>query len=395
MKRFLAALVLLLMIPVFALCEEDAGDAVVKIDVAELPGGDSQVCLFSAYADDQADEAALETVDAVNALIEERFSQARAETIFAQATERGGTRIAQEAFLYQDDRVASLGLIWQGRQADGTDGCSAISLALDLATGEELAFEDLFADADAVAARMEEIIERDIVWELSDYMEYADLLPMPRDCFWFDEGGFNVGYGDERYRYFSGRSGTVHFAWHELAELIDGESPLYAISRPQEADAKMIEYLLGERRFGVGIRCGVGEPIGDTLEANTLLADPDYARDSALGGSFRLYMFEESDLRGFMLETPLYADTPELETPVSGVRATRISWYGLTTGATTRDEIIALLGEPDRVAVYDASAARDAMIVPGESLIYARDSATLYAHVDETGTLAMLAIRDE
>ena len=392
MKRiWLAALLLLL--PALALGEGAA--AVMRIDITQMGAGDSRVLMLFAQADEQADEAALEAVAAVNALIEERFAQSRAGTVFAQASERGSTAIAQEGFDYQDGRVASIGVIWQGRQADGTDGCSAFSLAIDLATGEELTFADLFSDADAAAQAMEEILSRDVLPELSDYMAYADLLPVPRDCFWFDESGFTVGYSDERYRYFSGRSGTVHFAWHELAELIPEESPLYALSRPQEEDAQAIRALLSEGRFGVGIPYGVGDRLGDALEALTLLADPDYARDSGLGGSFRLYLFEESELRGFPLETPLYADTAERETPISGVRATRVSWHGLTTGKSTREEIVSLLGEPDRTVVYDAGGARDAMIVPGESLIYAGESGTLYAHVDEEGVLAMLAIRDE
>ena len=107
----------------------------------------------------------------------------------------------------------------------------------------------------------------------------------------------------------------------------------------------------------------------------------------------RLYLFEESALRGYALETLRYVDTAEADTPVSGVRASRISWHGLTTGVTTREEIVYLLGEPDETLAYGEDAARDAMLPPGESLIYRGGGAKLCAHVGEDGVLAMLAIR--
>ena len=389
MKRLLTTGLILLTLTAAAFAESIPADGnALEIVGSATEGTDVRVVRFEAQP--ETDPRAAN----VNALLDARFEQARAATTGEQALARGW-RIWQKDSVYMDEGVASIGLLWQGRQADGTDGCSAYALTLDRTTGAELTFGDLFADADAAAERMEEIIERDVLPELSDYMEYADLLPVPRDCFWFDAGGFTVGYPDDRYRYFGGGSGTVHFMWHELADLIPEDSPLYGISRPEEASAEAIRALIAEGRFGEGMPYGVGDRLGDALDALTLLADPDYARDSALGGSFRLYLFEESALRGFTLETPLYADTAEEETPVSGVRATRMSWHGLTPGATTREEIVSLLGEPDRVAAYDEDDARDAMIVPGESLIYARDGKALYAHVDETGTLAMLALRDE
>ena len=421
MKRFLASAMMLLIFPVLALAEAGVADA-LTVGGSVIEGADgARIVRFEVK--DQSDQAADEVSDAaqngaqvasqddirtvaVNALLNARFEQDRAQAMYEQTLARGG-RIYQRESVYTDDRVISLGLIWQGRQADGTDGCSAYGLTLDRETGAELTFGDLFADADAVAAAMEEIIERDIVWELSDYMEYADLLPIPRDCFWFDEAGFTVGYSDERYRYFSGKSGTVHFSWYELAPFIDEESPLYAYAQPQPADAQAIADCVAAGRFGdevaselpptrrtwiayerdYGSGLAVGDLMGDALSELTLLADPDYTRESMV------YLFEDSGLRGYALEIPRYADTPEGETPISAVRASRISWHGLTTGVSTREEIAQLLGEPEQTLAYDSQDAAYAMLSPGESLLYAFGGNVLEAHLDEGGVLSCLILR--
>ena len=425
MKRYLAALMLLLIFPALALAEAQAADT-LSIGSSVLESGENaRIVRFEvkAQSDQADDQSAAQATDAsksgaedpvqadirtvaVNALLSARFEQDRAQAMYEQTLARGG-RIRQSESVYMDGRVASLGLIWQGRQADGMDGCSAYGLTIDLATGAELTFDDLFADADAAAAAMEEIIERDIVWELSDYMEYADLLPMPRDCFWFDEGGFTVGYGDERYRYFSGKSGTVHFSWYELSPFIGEDSPLWALSQPQPADAQSIAervtagrfgdeaaselsptrrtWIAYERDYGYGV--AVGDRLGDALGELTLLADPDYTRESMV------YLFEDSGLRGYALEIPRYADTAEEDTPISAVRASRISWHGLTTGASTRGEIVSLLGEPQQALDYSAQDADYAMLEPGESLLYAFGDNVLEAHLDEGGVLSCLILR--
>lgn len=407
MKRFWAALALLLMIPALAMCEADGAQEPLNVGIEIAVRDEASLVRFFALAGDFKRELEEDArVAAVDALLDERFAQERSAAIFEQASARGW-RFCQKGSRYIDQRVASIGLIWQGRQADGTDGCSAYGLTLDLATGEELTFGDLFADADAAAAAMEEIIERDIVWELSDYMEYADLLPMPRDCFWFDEDGFTVGYGDERYRYFSGKSGTVHFCWYELAPFIGEDSPLFALAQTEQPDAAAIAELAAAGRFGdeafseesgaaregidyersCGFSLAVGDRMGDALDALTLLADPDYTRESMV------YLFEDSGLRGYALEIPRYADTPEEDTPISAVRASRIGWHGLTTGASTREEIVALLGEPEETLDYGAQDAAYAMLAPGESLLYSFGENALEAHLDEDGVLSCLILR--
>ena len=76
------------------------------------------------------------------------------------------------------------------------------ALVLDRTTGEEIRLEQLFSDADAAFDAMETIIENDVLSQLSDYMEYSELLPMPRDNYAIDAYGLTVFYPDDSYRYF-------------------------------------------------------------------------------------------------------------------------------------------------------------------------------------------------
>ena len=116
------------------------------------------------------------------------------------------------------------------------------------------------------------------------------------------------------------------------------------------------------------------------------LADPDYTTDALV--------FPLERVRGFAVEIPKYAETDEDDTPISAIRASRISFAGLlTTGKTTETEIVALLSEPDREAVFDEEAAFDAMLEPGKSLYYALEGRVLQLHLDEDGVLACLILR--
>lgn len=395
-KAMLAACALALALPVCAAGEEEsAAQALlpegisISVDVMEASGSHlelpSAVLEAAQTAEDAGADAAGEQMTALNALIRERLGVDEA----MQVSQRAGAQIKQTARVYDDGKLASIALLWEGTQAGGLDGCSVRALSLDLATGGEIGFDALFDDPEAAVSRMEAIIDQEIVGGLSDYMEYADLLPMPRDCFSFDESGLTVYYPEERYRYFGGKSGAVHFAWFEIAQWIGKESPVYALSRAQAADEHALTEQLSKGRFpGVMGAAAVGDRLGDVLGRLTLLCDPDYT-DSA-----KVYLFEEPQLRGFAVEIPKYAETAEVDTPVSAIRCARISMYGLETGASLREDVLALLGEPSAFRNYDSGDAADAMLEPGESLFYEVGDVVLEAHLDALGVLSCMILHD-
>lgn len=382
MKRLTAILMMLsLAFPAWAAAE-------LEVNMEQKEENGQTLVVFSAEEAQTAEATAApeETPDSAllmaNGLIEAKFEQAKA----AQLTQRAGAEIIQSGEVRTFGSVASLVLHWNGTQPDGTAGSAVRALVLDLTTGEEIRLEQLFEDA-AIGA-MERIIEEDVLPDLSDYMEYSELLPMPRDNYAIDEYGLTVFYPDDSYRYFDEQSGAVQFAWYELSEYIGEDSPAYALAHAEGDLDALTEAAKSGRLPGPMEQAAVGQKLGEALSAYTLLTDPDYTKDS------RVYLFEEASLRGWAVEIPKYAETDEAETPISAIRTTRADVCGLTVGKTTKDELTALLGEPKETRAYDADDAADRMLEAGQSLFFELSGSVLQAHVDKNSVLSCLILRD-
>ena len=380
MKRILAVLAALMLLPVLAAAE------IRMTELADSETG-STLVVFEAVADAALLEAGKMPVPdpvlmGINAQIEIRFMQEAARL----AMGRAGAQVLQKGSLYQDGRIASMGLLWRGEQADGREGCSGFGLTVNLETGMEVYLDELLTDYDGAIAAMEAIIENDALDGMSDYMEYADLLPMPQDSWSLNEHGLTVYWPEERYRYFDGTSGSMTFYWHELADYIGEESPVYALAHPDVPFSRSgIETLCFSGTVNPYLQAELGDPLGGVGRAYTL-ADPDYTTDALV------YPFER--VRGLAVEIPKYAETAEEDTPVSAIRASRISFGGLlTTGKTTDVEVLALMGEPEKEIAYDEEAAFDAMLCPGRSLFYGVEGRVLQLHLDENGVLDTVILR--
>ena len=276
-NRLLAALALLWLMPALALGEitvrsETTGDDVNRI-VHFAPKAEDTAGGESALSEEE--QLAQETLMLqITGALDMRFAQSRAAQLYANAQASGDSRrvIHQTPFVYADDALASLAILWEGTQPDGTQGCRPYSLTLDLTTGQELALADLFDDPDGAVAAMEAIIGRDVLEEMNTYVEVYDLLPMPTDCFSVDETGLTVYYTDERFRTFEGRSGYVTFYWYELEAYIGEGSPVYALSRPQAADAEAIRAADGV--FDANRLPGLRVTLGSAMDACALTDEP-------------------------------------------------------------------------------------------------------------------------
>ena len=379
MRRILAAMMAALLLPACAQAAQ------IVMAVQEDEAGGSRLAVFSAAADTIDTVPGQETqpdavMMAIDAQIEARFAQQKAQVAVNRGT------VMQTGSVWQDGKTASMALTWQGEQADGSDGCASMGLAVNLETGEEILLPQLFSDWDGALAAMETIITDDVLDGMSDYMEYAELLPMPTDNYAFDDFGLTVYWPEDRYRYFDGTSGSVTFYWHELADFIGEESPVYALAHPDVPySTSEIEALCMSGSVTRMQTPELGEKLGD-VAVWYRLADPDYTTDALV------YPLER--MRGYAVEIPKYAETEEDETPISAIRASRVSMAGLlTTGKTTDTEVLALLGEPAREQAYDEDAAFDAMLPPGRSLLYEISGRVLQMHFDEDGVLACVILR--
>ena len=273
MRRWLfAALFLLMMAPALASAIE------IRMDV-EQEGG-SQLILFSAQDDmPQAAPGKAAPMDpvrmALDMQIAVRFAQEKAQA----ALGRSGAQIVQDGMLYQDGKIASMARTWQGEQADGREGSSAAALTVSLETGMEIYLDELFADYDGAVAAMEAIIEDDVLDTMSDYMEYADLLPMPTDCYAVSEQGLTIYYPEDRYRYFNGEAGSVMFLWHEIADYIGEESLVYELSRPQMVQVSKLRSALALGTFEEYLGCRIGMELRNAKAVHRL-GDPDDTTDA-------------------------------------------------------------------------------------------------------------------
>lgn len=371
MKRLFAALLAALMLPACGLCAITMSETV---DAAS----ESTLVAFEIAEDGALPEMVRMALDMQ---IEARFEQKAALAVLSRA----GAHVEQKGWLFEDGRIASMARTWQGEQPGGRDGSSAAALTVSLESGMELYMDELFADFDGAVAAMEAIIEADVLDGMNAYMENTELLPMPTTSFLVDETGLTVFYPQERYSYFDGACGSVTFYWHELAPYIGEDSPVYALSRPQAADAAAIRSAAGS--FGSEWLV-LGKPLGDAMAPCGLTDEPDYTTNAVV------YASGDARLRGASVEIPKYAETDPADTPISALRHTRASFHGLTTGKTARDEIVSLLGEPDSTLMYSEHAADDALLVPGESLLYACEGYVLEAHLDADGVLSCLILRD-
>lgn len=381
MKRFLGALALAMLVPACALAVQ------IETEILNESGG-SQLFLFAAQQELPQEapgkQAPVDPIQmAIDMQIAVRFDQEKAKI----AAGRPDAFVFQDGTLYQDGRIASMARTWQGEQADGREGSSTAALTVDLETGMEIYLDELFADYEGAVAAMEEIIERDVLSSMSDYMEYSDLLPMPTDCYAVTEQGLTIYWPEDRYRYFDGEAGSITFLWHEIADYIGEDSPVYALAHPDVPYSRSnIEKLCFDGAPDPYLQVELGDLLSD-VAGHYPLADPDYTTDALV--------FPLERMRGFAVEIPKYAETDEDDTPISAIRASRISFAGLlTTGKTTEEEIIALLGEPAKETGFDEDAAFDAMLAPGKSLYYEIEGNVLQLHLDEDGVLACLILRD-
>ena len=165
MKRYLAAMLLILLLPACALSE------IAMTELADADSGSTLVAFEIAPDSALSDMARM----AIEMQIEARFAQKAALGML----DRAGTEIRQEGLLWQDGKIASMARTWQGEQQNGRDGSSAVCLTVNLDSGMEVYMDELFADFDGAVAAMEAVIKADVLDGMNAYMENTDLLPMP------------------------------------------------------------------------------------------------------------------------------------------------------------------------------------------------------------------------
>lgn len=256
---------------------------------------------------------------------------------------------------------------------------------VDLATGEEITFADLFIDADEATSFIESYLDEQVAPELSAHLAAGSLTPIP-ETFTISPTGLTLYYDIDDFRTLSDKAGTVTILWCELREHLRwGQTDvLMAINANQhislgEDGALYIPEAVQDGAFG-GIPATLGQPMQELIDRYALLTDPDIYE----GG--RMIALEDGAFRGVYILTDALTEDFD-QSVVQGIRADRLNFWGLCTGDTTIDWWREVLGEPETTLVVDEERAESWRIVPGTSDYYTYGDYRLRLHADESGVL--------
>ena len=256
---------------------------------------------------------------------------------------------------------------------------------MNLSTGAEISFADLFIDESAAVAFLETYLDEQVAPELSAHLAAGSLTPIPAE-FTISPTGLSLYYDIDAFRTLSDKAGTVTILWHELREHLKlgqadvlmaiGANGHIALGKDGESH---IPDALQSGGF-VGIPAAIGQPMQELIDRYALLTDPDIYE----GG--RMIALEDGAFRGVYILTDALTEEFD-QSVVQGIRADRLNFYGLCTGDTTIDWWREVLGTPDNTLTVNEERAEAWRIVPGASDYYTFGDYRLRLHADENGVL--------
>lgn len=267
----------------------------------------------------------------------------------------------------------------QGRIGPGRPGHAVVPLMYSLTTGQRVTAADLFADPAMAAVELEAMIARDIEPDVSAYLSADALYPLPMDRLLVDETGITFYYDQAQYTTLSGRSGAVHFLYHELRPLLRmGEGSLLGDilqSMPRAPLAEAAEAIGRAVHAGrlPGLMVALGDSLEEALAAHPLLMDPE-----AFPAGEK-YQPEDAHWRGSVL----IASAGQ----VTGIMSHRMNLYGLITGEATQSLVEQALGQPTASLPLDEQAAVSYNMIPGKLDRYDMQGRILSFNYDSSGTL--------
>lgn len=419
--RFLLCLMLLSLLPGFALCENQ------NVSLEPLPFSIEREEAWGA-ANEATGEAdsfviypVLTTEDAALAPILEKVNRAIQEKAripeylqLLSTLQPGGTglKMAYDMGLSCTsgqgggihDWVLSLLFTAEGKMLSGRPSQIYYPMTFDLRTGEEITFEQLFTDPDGAKAWIETYLEEQVEPTLSTYLENNQLFPVPFDRFFLDSfGRLILVYENSQLSFLSGMSGAVAFRYSELGDYLDfSQDGVVAhlpwigysafLTQDERADSTW-SYLRGCALIPRTYSALVGQFMETVLYGYPqsvfrlhAAADSEYYPGGAC------YEMEEPEFRGALILTD------EKEERVTGLLTCSLDLYDLETGKTTLTQAESFLGrEPDARLDIDADTANLYRVCPGTAVLYRLESYdgtplvfTLYA--DENGVVQYLKL---
>lgn len=261
---------------------------------------------------------------------------------------------------------------------------------IDLRTGEAIAFDDLFLDADAARMAISDELEWELAPELSAHLRNSQLTPLP-ETFTLSATGLTLHYPLEQLSTLSDQAGTVNIQWCEMLEYLKLQEGSLLDRIGARAMLTLDETSAGSIRLAAesgqlpGIPAKLGGSVQEAVERYRLLIDPDLYENG------RLMQLEDGAFRDVYLLTDSLTDS-WAHSVVQGIRADRINLHGLCTGMTAREEWQAVLGQPHATVEVDDAKADANRMQPGTSDYYNFDGVQLRLHANGEGVLVSLFI---
>ena len=264
--------------------------------------------------------------------------------------------------------------------------CSSI----DLRDGHEIAFDELFTDADAAREALESYLEETAAPELSPHLNNSALTPLP-EMFLLERTGLTLLYSADQLSTLSNRAGAVKIGWNEIRDQLDwsedGIPARIGAAEMTTLTADSIPHLQEMTENGQlpDIPVKLGDSVKEWTDRLRLLNDPE----EYSGG--RMFAPEGAAFRDVYLLSDAVSSSWDTSV-VQGIRMDRGCVWGLCIGETAASEWHELMGEPDYTADLDEEAAEYARTVPGTCDYYLFGEYRLQLLADTDGILAGITI---
>jgi hypothetical protein len=326
-----------------------------------------------------------QTQQAINDTIVEQAKIAQ-RILTLSSLQDGGTGLTVGYEAYLGSSIFSTVISAKGILENGRAGQSYTALTFDLATGQQLTLDALFADVDEAVAYMETVLTDTYLDELSSYIENAELTPLPQNSFMLDADGITFYYPAKQFSLLSGYCGAAQFNYSELSDylLTDADAlPAWLGALPVTlTDAELREKI--EQTAAAGalphIKVKLGDSIAELVAQYRLLRQPDQYP----GG--RYFQLEAPAFRQVLVLTDALTSGWE-NSMVNGIMSFRTDLYGLQTGVTERDRWLTVLGDPDSSVAFDDDLAYNYGLPTGTADYYTVGTRQLMLYADENNVL--------
>ena len=312
-----------------------------------------------------------------------------------RALNEGSTGLQVDFEANQGGHYVSIVISACGKMPKGRPSQKYYAFTFDLATGEKVAFEDLFDNPQLVLNGLEEKTADSVSAYYSDYMDCSGLLPLPTESFFLSDNTLTFYYENSTLSFLSGDSGALSFLYAEIPEdgaFANQESALYQL---QTSAKKRIAQGTGSQSEEISHYIQAGLLPGLGLQ-NTLIGVDAQTLLSRLRQTIDCSAYPNGWLAE--VEAPLFRENllilDEAQEKVTGLLCKRMDLCGIITGQTTRNEWQSILGRPQMSLSMNEEQAQKQALVPGISDYYPFSNGyTLILHGNEEGILQAIILK--